>query len=119
MENKNNSLNPLIIITPNEVVTKQVIGKITLNKIAELLQVSVDDIENIVEVGDIYNEHKDTPITMIETTARTVYTKDDEDGGEINDNVNNELSSIMDIDTNDKYFGTVVLVNSQILNIVA
>lgn len=118
MANKNN-WSSVIIATNNEVVAKKVMGKITLNKIAELLKISVDDIENIVEVGDVYNEYKGTPITMIETTARTVYTKDDEDGDEINDNVNNELSLIMGIDTNDKYFGTVVLVMSQRLNIVA
>ena len=118
MANKN-GWSLVIIATNNEVVAKKVRGKITLNKIAELLGISVEDIENIVEVGDVYNEYKGTPITMIETTARTVYTNEDEDGDEINDNVNGELSSIIGINTNDKYFGTVVFVNSQRLDIVA
>lgn len=100
------------IITSSSInITKKLRGKITVNKIAELLGISVDDIE-VVNVGEIYNKHLDTPMTMFKTTTKTKYAEYDENGNELNYEANFMLS-LLKIDTDDKYYGTVVFVMTE------
>lgn len=100
------------IITSSSInITKRIRGKITVNKIAELLEISVDDIE-VVNVGDIYNKHLDTPFTMFKTTTKTKYAEYDENGNELNYEANFMLS-LLKIDTDDEYYGTVVFVMTE------
>lgn len=110
MANKN-GWRTAIITTSSDIITKRIRGKITVNKIAELLGVSVDDIE-VVNVGEIYNKHLNTPKTMFKTTKKTNYTEYDENGNELNNKANFMLS-LCNIDTDDKYYGTVVFVMTE------
>ena len=110
MANKN-GWRTAIITTSSINITKRLRGKITVNKIAELLGVSVDDIE-VVNVGEIYNKDLNTPMTMFKTTKKTNYTEYDENGNELNNEANFMLS-LLKIDTDDEYYGTVVFVMTE------
>ena len=102
----------LTIITPSQVITKYVRGKITIDKVSNLLGVNRNKIA--------YQKINDT-ISMLTTIANTEYNYNDEN--KLNNNLTNHLLAV-GIDYDITLYGTAIIFlnecfddNNEIINI--